>query len=270
MGGLGNQMHQYAAGSVLARKLHANLIMDLSWFDTIKGDPNVVQRIYELDGFGIKPINASLVDSLSLKINPAKTFKERGVSYNKEFENLIGNVILEGYWQSYKYFRGYEDLVSGLFEFPKSTGNNKKLLEEIYSTESISLHVRRGDYNTKTSRKYHGLMPLGYYRKAMKIIEPKLTKPRLFVFSDEIDWCKKNVRFDIPTVFVDSNSLNTGPQDMKLMSACKHNIIANSSFSWWAAWLNRNPKKTVIAPKNWFAGEEHQIADRIPKDWILL
>lgn len=269
-GGLGNQMYQYAIGSVLAKKLGTSLRTDLSWFDAIKGNPEVVQRVYELDGFGIVPKEVNYFDRLLLKFNPAIEFKEDKLWYNKKFASLRGNVVLDGYWQSFKYFKGYEDLVAGLFEFPQSNGENQKLLDNISSTESISLHVRRGDYNTKVSRKYHGLMPLGYYRRAMKVIRPEVTNPHIYVFSDEIDWCKENITFKIPTTYVDSNGPNVGAQDMKLMSACKHNIIANSSFSWWAAWLNKNPKKIVCAPENWFAGEEHQIADRIPRNWTLL
>lgn len=269
-GGLGNQMYQYAAGSVLAEKLDARLRTDLSWFEAIKGNPGVVQRVYELDGFGIMPKELGYLDRMVLSFSPAQEFKESALGFNKSFNKLKGNVILDGYWQSYKYFNGYEDHVSELFKFPASKGKNKKLLDQITSVESISLHVRRGDYNTKIGRKYHGLMPFKYYQESVKAVTRGTASPHLFVFSDEIDWCKENLKFDIPATFVDSNSPNTGSQDMSLMSACKHNIIANSSFSWWAAWLNRNPRKIVCAPKNWFAGEEHQISDRIPGDWLLL
>jgi hypothetical protein len=270
-GGLGNQMFQYAAGCVLAKKLQANHVMDLSWFDEIKDDPGVTQRVYELDGWGIPIKEASLFGKLNIILNHPTIFKEDSLEYNKQFNKLSGNVILDGYWQSYRYFDGYEDFVHNLFRSPSLISPaNERLLKRISSTDSISLHIRRGDYNTSTGKTYHGLMSLDYYKKSLSKITDQVKEPVVFIFSDEIDWCKSNIKLGQPTVFIDSNGPSSGVEDMRLMSACRHNIIANSSFSWWAAWLNLNDGKIVCAPRNWFAGEKHQINDRIPPEWQLL
>lgn len=270
-GGLGNQMFQYAAGAALAKRLKTNLYMDLGWFDAIKGNSEVTQRVYELDGFNIKPKGINAKDKISARLRPPKVFKEGALDYNADFEALQGNIILDGYWQSHKYFEDYRDLILDTFKFPaKTSANNKRLLKAINASQSISVHIRRGDYNTKAGRSYHGLISLTYYKKAIGLIQKTVDNPVLFVFSDEIEWCKKNIKFELPTTFIDSNGPNSGVEDMRLMSACKHNIIANSSFSWWAAWLNQNDEKQVYAPKTWFKAVKANLDDRVPSDWLII
>jgi len=270
-GGLGNQMYQYAAGVALARKLRSKLHLDTAWFEQIKGNADVTQRIYELDGFGIAPAPLSVLDKINLRLNPPKLFSESGLGFNKDFEELNGNVYLDGYWQSYKYFEEYRQAILEAFSFPETISrSNLRLLTQIKKLNSVSIHVRRGDYNTKRGRSYHGLIGKSYYYKALEDLSKKVKHPVVFIFSDEIDWCKKNLTFDYPLEFIDSNSTNAGVEDMRLMSSCKHNIIANSSFSWWAAWLNKNVEKTIYAPTAWFAGEEHNIDDRLPTQWIRI
>jgi hypothetical protein len=263
-------MYQFAAGKALSLKLNSKLYLDTSWFAEIKGNPDVVQRAYELQDFHIEPGGLSTLDKLRLKLSPPTVFKEPDSRYRADFEKLRGNVLLDGYWQSYKYFKAYENQIQRAFSFPSfKSSSNKQLLKQITVSESVSVHVRRGDYNTKRGRAFHGLLPKTYYQQALANLEKNVKNPTLFVFSDEIEWCKKNFKFKQPAVFIDSNSSNTGVDDMHLMAACKHNIIANSSFSSWAAWLNTNRHKQVYAPKQWFASEK-TLQDRLPPSWIIL
>lgn len=270
-GGLGNQMYQYATAVALAERLRTKAYMDLDWFEEVKKDPELTLRWYELDGFGIAPKTPGFIARMNLKLNPPTVFKEDFFGYLPQFEQLSGNVILDGYWQSYKYFEAHKDAVVNTFSFLKlEDPEGIKVLSRIQSQNSIALHVRRGDYNTKRGRDFHGLIPMSYYQKAAADITKKVKSPTFFVFSDEIDWCKQNIKLDHPTVFVDSNTPRTGVEDMRLMAACKHAIIANSSFSWWAAWLSETPDKIIYAPTAWFKGAEHEIDDRLPSSWIKI
>jgi hypothetical protein len=143
----------------------------------------------------------------------------------------------------------------------------KPFLDQIRACNSVSLHVRRGDYvQNPIINQTHGLCSLEYYEKAVQYMAEKLEKPVFFVFSDDILWCKENLKLPFPTVFVEGNFLNY--EDLTLMSACQHQIVANSSFSWWGAWLNNFAKKIVIAPKKWFNDQE--IKDLIPQTWTRL
>lgn len=272
-GGLGNQMFQYAVGRVLSLKLKANLYLDLDWFEHIKGNGTVTQRIYELDVFGIQPKKLSLKDRLSIKRNPPKVFQEHGLGYQSEFNGLRGNVILDGYWQSYKYVASCRDQIIKDFAFPIEISNeNKHILQMIKNTNSISLHIRRGDYaNVKHTNEYHGLVPTQYYKDAVAQISKKVPNVTYFIFSDDPGWCQKNLKLNVETIYVTANKgPKSGVEDMRLMAACQHNIIANSSFSWWAAWLNQSPDKIVVAPNKWFQKEDAALNDRLPKNWIRL
>jgi hypothetical protein len=270
-GGLGNQMYQYAAGLSLAQRLNSRHYLDLDWFEEIKGNPEITQRSYELDGFGIQPRGISIVDKLQLKLSHPAVLKEPDFRYDSQFETVSGNILLDGYWQSYKYFEKYSPLIVEAFSFPSSIKpGNKDIIEKMRASNSVTLHVRHGDYATKQGKAYHGLLPVQYYRQAIAQLSKKIEKPSFFIFSDDLEWCEKNIKLDGPVTFVDSNSSNSGVEDMQMMSSAKHMIIANSSFSWWAAWLNQNPGKLVFAPLQWFKGVEHEIDDRLPPEWIRM
>jgi hypothetical protein len=131
---------------------------------------------------------------------------------------------------------------------------------------SVAVHVRRGDYvSNEAASKTHGLTGVDYYRAAVEQISKKVVRPNLYVFSDDPNWCKDNLAFKQATTYVAHNS--DGAEDLRLMRLCRHNIIANSSFSWWGAWLNENPAKQVIAPQTWFADSIHNTKDLIPSTW---
>jgi hypothetical protein len=270
-GGLGNQMFQYAAGVALARRLRADLYTDVSSFQRISYDRNVTQRIYELDGFGITPRPLRLRHRLGVRISRPTLFCETAFRYDEAFGRLAGHVILDGYWQSFRYFEPYAPDIHATFRFPQDdTATTRALLGQIQATNSVAVHVRRGDYASPRGQAYHGLIPVSYYRAAIGRIADQISDVNLFIFSDDIAWCRAHLQIDLPKTFVDSNRPTHSVAAMQLISACKHAVIANSSFSWWAAWLNQNPAKLVCAPVRWFAGVDHEINDRVPVEWIRL
>jgi hypothetical protein len=181
-------------------------------------------------------------------------------------------LYIAGGFQSYKYFDKHRNiLVKELVPKNDLAGKNEEFAAHISSCNSVSLHVRRGDYvfDEKTHRK-HGVLPLDYYKRAVDIIKRKIEDPVFFVFSDDKEWVKENLKFNCQTVFVDHNGAESGHEDMRLMSLCKSNITANSSFSWWGAYLNSNPEKNVIAPEKWLADKKVNLDDLIPKNWLVI
>ncbi|HQS38500.1 MAG TPA: alpha-1,2-fucosyltransferase, partial [Methylotenera sp.] len=146
---------------------------------------------------------------------------------------------------------------------------NSAIIEQISQVNAVSLHVRRGDYVTNAKNAFIGVCSLEYYRKAVEYVKNQVDKPVFFVFSDDIEWVKSNLPIDFPCFYIDHNHGIESFNDMRLMSHCKHHIIANSSFSWWGAWLNANSEKIVIAPQQWFANNTN-VNDLLPESWIKL
>ena len=135
----------------------------------------------------------------------------------------------------------------------------------------MSLHVRRTDYvQNALTNKIHGVCDQDYYASCVRYIGDQVSNPHFFIFSDEPQWAKDNLMFDFPMTVVDCNDASRNYEDLRLMSTCKHNIIANSSFSWWGAWLNSNPNKIICAPKQWFTDSTRNTKDLIPSNWIRL
>lgn len=287
-GGLGNQMFQYALAKVLATQNNDDLYLDLSPFtDTKNGD---TPRTYGLSIFGINNPECSTYDRIrlgdenpilkminrtlgtSFDTTPSSLVKERQHAFDPKVLELKGDLYLRGFWQSEKYFLKYRDLILETFSFKKKLSKKSvELLKKIEIRNSISVHVRRGDYaNNPSTKKYHGLCGLGYYRRAVALIKKLSINPTYFVFSDDPEWCKSNLELPGKTIFVSHNKGSHSWEDMRLMSACKHHIIANSSFSWWGAWLSRYPDKIVIAPKKWVADPRVQMPDIIPEGWVTI
>lgn len=272
IGGLGNQMFQYAAARALAQRHNTKVILDLTWFDQ-KFDKNTTPRHYELDAFNLDTTSIKYTGTFPQKVirkllQPS-IYNEPHFHFSNRFEKLPNNIRLEGYFQSEKYFKNIRSTLLEDFTWcTPASSQNQKLLNAIMSDDqSVSVHVRRGDYITnKSAKSFHGLTPIQYYKKAMAIMASKIKSPNLYIFSDDPKWCKSNLRFDHPTVYISHNT--QGVEDMRLMKSCRHNIIANSSFSWWGAWLNENNQKIVIGPKAWFAHKESDTKDIIPKTWL--
>jgi len=200
---------------------------------------------------------------------PNHTIGETVKQYDVEILNAPKNSLFIGYWQTEKYFLPIQDTIRKDFTFKMPLeGLNKTLAESISSCNSVSMHIRRGDYvhNSETS-KFHGVCSPEYYYEALEFIKKKSANIQLYIFSDDMEWVKVNMKFDVPVTYVGNNIDNQSYVDMQLMSLCKHNIIANSSFSWWGAWLNNNPEKIVIAPSKWFNDSSINATDIIPEGW---
>jgi hypothetical protein len=280
-GGLGNQMFQYAAGLALAEKFNTGLVADL-------GDYSETGHPFMLDKFRVNLKSAEIRDYACFEpksglagmysrlfVKP-RIVSEPSFSYNKEIMKAAGrNTYLFGYWQCQSYFSHIRKHILNDF-LPVNTPqkNTIEILNKIKSSaNTVSLHIRRGDYisNPKTNT-FHGTCSIEYYKQATALISERLEEPNYFVFSDDIAWAIQNIKPSNRVHYVQHTTVETAWEDLIMMKQCNHNIIANSSFSWWGAWLSENPDKIVIAPKQWFANEEMnaQTSDLIPEDWIRM
>ncbi|MCF8321922.1 MAG: alpha-1,2-fucosyltransferase [Flavobacterium sp.] len=286
-GGLGNQMFQYALASILAKNNKETVLIDNSFFDLTEKKLGHTPRKFELDVFENPYAYALSTDIFFFKrlsiFNKMK--KKLGFNYPKIYDETYygfyrkvlltkSPVYLRGYFQSYKYFIGYENFIKGLFSFPidKLDSINKQMLIAIRGANTIGIHIRRGDYvNDKFTQQFHGNCSLDYYVRAISLLTMKNIDFTLFFFSDDSDWVKDQfLDLPYPKQFISHNKDKDSWKDMLLMSSCSHNIIANSSFSWWAAWLNANPEKTVIAPKEWFKAKDIENTTLLPEEWIKI
>ncbi len=292
MGGLGNQMFQYAFGVALSHSTGKDVFFDPSWFEEIKSYKGPLgKRVYELEYFNIKPkfvsqeeaqkhINEIKVRNSYLpgflrhmfkiqkyKVLSDKVFEKEDNLYEPELLEFKGDRYYEGYFQDEEYFIQHRDEILQAFTLKAPLDDaNAKMLEKIKNTNSVSLHMRRGDY--LVLQETFGLCTLKYYKNAIEYMASKTENPHFFLFSDDIEWVRENLKINYPCTIVDINTPQTGFFDLELMKNCKHNIIANSSFSWWGAWLNKNPDRIIIAPKTWFLkGDRTNI---VPKNWVKL
>lgn len=285
IGGLGNQMFQYAAGKALACRHGVEVKVGLSELNKNAGD-KYTQRAYELGIFAsgiqvasdkeLEPftegdgnrIKRELQRRLPFLFNTLNAV-ESGSAYHPGFARYPKNTYLQGFWQSETYFKDYETEIRKDFRFRDSvTDACRHLKEKVTACNAVSLHVRRGDYvSNPSANKFHGLCPPEYYQDAVNYIARSQKDLELFVFSDDIAWCKEHLKFGCPVHFMETH---TAYEDMYLMSQCHHHIIANSSFSWWGAWLNSKADKIVVAPKQWFLDPSVNTSDIIPASWVKL
>lgn len=282
-GGLGNQLFQYALGRHLASIHNTTLALDVSSFES---DP---LRNYRLDSFNISaavlpPKTNSFAKRVANKFlsekNPIYRFfhkelplvRENGFEFQANILQSPDNVFLDGYWQTEQYFKPIADVIRQDLTLAQPLSAELKAIEEqIRSSNSIAVHVRRGDYaSNPVTTAYHGLYPMDWYIKAAQVMEKDLSNAHYFVFSDDHEWVKENLKLDAPCTFIKPSPDGKEAQDLYLMSCCKHNITANSSYSWWAAWLNANPNKKVIAPAVWFMGANSNTKDLVPNNWLRM
>jgi hypothetical protein len=281
--GLGNQLFQYALGRQISHTHKSALYFDLHFYKTEYSRRS--QRTFKLDQFNIK---FKAIDKkhrffmAKTRFFPHQTLHPIFATENERYYHFNPDVlkvrdyfvILKGFWQSEKYFDGITQTIREEVQF------NNKLSPEfnyykrlILGTEnSISVHVRRKDYvnNPKISQSF-GFIGLDYYKSAIEIMKNTLLNCRFFVFTDDKDWVLRNFPKDDSFVFVKNTGVDADLDDMHLMMLCKNQIIANSSFSWWGAWLNDNPVKIVLAPKIWFKNQpDWDTKDLIPTSWRRL
>ena len=283
--GMGNQLFQYAFGLNLAKKLGVDLKLDLSsLLDRSKGD--FVYRDYDLSIFNIEADfltsprllknlyrfkSSTITKLVRNKINKGRHFiKETDFHYQANLiDQATSNSIYEGWFQSERYFEDVKDILRKQFTFKNALlPKSQSLYCYIQNSNSICLNVRRTDFlkvdtlNTTTK---------DYFLKAADYMAQKVKNPVFFIFSDDIEWCRKNILLNHPTKIVDHKhkGIKFGNY-LQLMSHCKHFIIPNSSFAWWAVWLSQNPGKIVIAPKNWFNDPAIDTTDLVQEDWVRL
>lgn len=273
-GGLGNQMFQFAAGYSLAKKNNVNLSLDLRRF-TRRKDHNgfeleKVFDIYLKVKFLNNPLKFNLINFKEIlnKIDITYSkFNEPHFQYSNKILDISSHSKLNGYWQSELYFQEYAKEIKQIFSFSKKLDKKNSLLaHEIKQNNSISIHIRRGDYLLPNNSN-HNTDLKKYYLKAINYTYKLINNPKYFIFTDDPKWVIKNFSLDYEFKIVDINLGADSYLDMYLMSLCKTNIIANSSFSWWAAWLNNNEDKIIYAPKNWFKNKKICTDDLIPKSW---
>ena len=286
LGGLGNQLFQYAAGRALAFSQHSTLKLDISSFD--RGTHHQGFQLPDIFSGSFETVTQAEVDVLlgwrssprlhylfSKPIGRALSgpnyIAEPHFHYWPDIVRVGPNAYLSGYWQSARYFADYSQKIREALVFKTALSSRNALLaEQIQQCNSVSLHVRRGDYvnNTRTAA-HHGACSATYYQEAVRRMIRDVGPANFYIFSDDPQWVRENIQVDVPCVYVDHNHGSASYCDMQLMSLCKHHIIANSSFSWWGAWLNPSPSKIVIAPQNWFA-KPVPTHDLLPAQWIRL
>lgn len=275
-GGLGNQLFQYALYKKF-ESLEIPVCIDVSIYDT-KNEKrtwlldNLVEDISYSTLKNKKKLADDYLSFLGLvkrKIAGRKKthfYEENSFEFYEEiFEK--NNVYLDGYWQSEKYFWEVRNSIIDSIHFPVSMGRYSEYQNQIVNSNAVSIHVRRGDYLWNQDM-YVDLSATDYYERAIKYICDRVATPRFFVFSDDIDWCKRRFEgVDVPMSYIDNTSY-APYDDLQLMSLCQHNIIANSSFSWWGAWLNENKDKIVVAPEYW--SNVFQNIDVVGRGWIKI
>lgn len=281
-GGLGNQLFQYATGRHLAHLNDTQLLLDTSFLNSKErqsvwkyelGAFNVVSAIadekvlHDFHGSKFSTRERMLTRIISLGKNRKYKFDEYG--FDEHVLELRGNYYVRGYFQSEKYFKGIADLLrSELTVKQDFIPKDEALMDKISNTPSVSIHIRRGDYiRNLSSMDAHGLCSKDYYTKSIEYVKRELGNDvHFYFFTDDEDWINREMRWDINCTLISGKS---SVEDFYLMSLCKHNIIANSTFSWWAAWLNANPDKKVILPKHWRTNIKTEDIDLNPSKWLI-
>lgn len=267
--GFGNQLFMYACGYAAAKRLSTKLALDITYLSTNN------LRIYELDKLNIVYDKLFTVDNIRYPLNIVarkilhlyfrckyKFYNEKiTYKYDERILNISRNSYLFGYWQTEKYFKEYREDILKMFTPRYELSRTCNLfIQKVKSCNSVAVHVRRGDYV-----KLGICLDSSYYKNAFAVLNEKFENLTYFVFSDNVDYAKQMFK-DVDGAFeyVENSSSNSTLDDFFVMKECKHIIMANSSYSWWAAWLNENPGKVVIYPK-----DDKILTDFYPKEWIM-
>jgi len=276
-GGLGNQMFQFATGFATAKKNNVRLSLDLSYINQRQlFNGFELEKVFDIyskvsflnKGLSFKSINfKEILNKIDITFY---NFKEPHFHYTSNILDIPKHSFLDGYWQSELYFKNYSKEIKKIFNFSNQLDKQNHLIaNDISKNNSISIHVRRGDFLLKRNNN-HNIDLKDYYLKAIDKSSKCFKNPKYFIFTDDPLWVTENFILDYSYIIVDVNYGTKSFFDMYLMSLCKSNIIANSSFSWWSAWLNNNKDKIVYAPKDWFNDKSICTDHLIPNSWNIL
>lgn len=283
-GGLGNQLFQYAAGRALAEKHGVELFLDLSRLKHPK--PGDTPRRFELAPFNIKASLLAeegrqslgnyqacmhrLLLKAGIPLLGSITLKEQSCGFDPLIFKAPPNCILDGFWQSERYFKPITGLLQQELSLKAASPALRKA-SSILSDSTVAVHVRRGDYVTNpAAASFHGICSQDYYLAAVAVIRQRYANSQFLVFSDDPEWCQAHLDFGQPFRLATELGLNGSAEELVLISCCAHQVIANSSFSWWGAWLNPSPHKLVIAPRRWFTDPAVTTNDLVPETWVRL
>ena len=284
-GGLGNQMFQYAAGRAIALRRRTSLKLDISsyeedhlrsyslgYFPIVEcfAGHSEVEWLTRPRIYGRRHLPLLILERWGLWHRPM-VFRQGKIGFQPALLQTTKHCYLAGYWQSADYFADCESQIRSDFTFREPLSSAaQNVAAQIDEANSVSLHVRRGDCATDpVVHRNHGLCSLEYYQRSLDLMAQTVPHASFFVFSDDLDWAAQNLQHTSPIQFV-RDAPASDAEDLRLMSLCKHHIIANSSFSWWGAWLSVNPAKRVIAPKRWFAAIQADTSRLIPDGWKRL
>jgi hypothetical protein len=286
--GLGNQLFQYATAKALAQRNNDSLKLDLSYYSNFKDrkfslfhylvfeDIATLEEISQLKGVYKTNLILKLQRHFSKKgiefYNQYHAVERPFISFEKDVLKLKGNIYLDGYWHNEKYFEDIKSVIQSNIQLKeKLSPYYCKIQKLIQKTNSVSIHIRRGDYLENNS---FVICPLQYYDSAIKTISEKTCNPFFFIFSDDIDWAITHIKINSKFIFIRSNENSLEHVELILMSQCKHNIITNSTFSWWGAWLNINESKIIIRPTRYYNNKKAQrnleLGQFFPSSWIAL
>jgi hypothetical protein len=287
-GGLGNQLFQYAVGRHLAEINKTHLKIDTSLLSK-NNDSSLFNHKYALWPFNIKEdfaseeeVNKLTRSNLFIRYiyrklgmigglkSSTNIVEKQGFKFEPEILRLKNNVCLSGYWQTEKYFINIEKIIRQelSFNLPQKD-RDREIAAHMNTCSSVSIHFRRG-YLITDKNNVHGVLDYDYYHRCIERLTHVVKNPHFFIFSDDHEWVKKNVRLTYPTTIIAHNGLDKHYEDLRLMSQCKHHIIANSSFSWWSAWLNPRKDKIIYAPTQWLTDKNCEINDLYPVSWYKI
>jgi Glycosyl transferase family 11 len=282
-GGLGNQIFQYACARTVADRLGTELLLDLSTYG--RQPASETPRTFGLDVFRVRYRTAAPEDlrpfarhfgnrwqqRAARLTSSAQVIAQQGSSYDPRIEQVGPGTYLNGHWQSARYFSSNADrLRADLVPVRSFDAEDEAFAARMSASTSVSVHVRRGDYVTNSSTQaHHPTCGTAYYGRAADHLLRAHPDAHFFVFSDDMDWARSHLQFAAPVEFVHRPN-SSAHVDMLLMARCRHHIIANSSFSWWGAWLAADRAGSVIAPKEWYRDPAIDTSDLLPPSWIRL
>jgi hypothetical protein len=273
-------MFQYAYVRAISLRNNVPFLLDINWYK------NYALHGYGLEKFTIQKSYAEdyqipwymqwqwkkhhlILQSILKKIN-RNHYQEKHFHFDKDMLNIT-RWYIEWYFQSEKYFADFANDIRKDFSFmQEASQKNRETINTINTCNAVSLHIRRWDYVSNPVNGFYNVCDLAYYQRAIAYMATHISDPIFFIFSDDIQRVKDNLKIDYPHHYIDWNNADTNYEDMRLMSLCKHNIIANSSFSWRWAWLNSNPHKIIVWPKRRFSTDKLNYKDVIPPEWIKI